>query len=457
MKKGLLSLVIAGCCVLAQAAGLDGLKTVDLGNFEITSLREVQSPSELDPKDEGAGKTFKPVVCVEVSAKKDSGSRVKMNIALPLRENWNRIYVAQGNGGLGENTSMKSPYGAALGGYAASHNDLGTKDWQHNPDLKAVVADFGHRAIYNTAVVSKKIIVAYYGENPKYAYYTGGSTGGQEGLSLAERHPELFDGIAVFYPVTDRTRLHTRFAYERKVLAAKNYFTSEEIDRISDAVVAQNRGNAGEYAEKDYPFLKCPEKATCDTSKLTFLSAEQIDVLKKIHDVVRNAKGEQVTVGFARSAELADGGKSLRKGYTGDWIYPMGLGASYSVPDVNFDGDLKKVEDLFAKDCNALPNLEAFNKLGHKLLIIHGKLDTIVPAQYTKAYYDAVVSRNGGPEKTRDFARVFFVPGMWHGNQTGCDSFALIRQWVEEGVAPKTIDIGVRYNGTVCRQKVDME
>ena len=59
----------------------------------------------------------------------------------------------------------------------------------------------------------------------------------------------------------------------------------------------------------------------------------------------------------------------------------MALGAAYSVPDVNFDGDLKKVEDLFAGDCNALPNLETFNKLGHKLIIIQGKLDTVVPAR----------------------------------------------------------------------------
>ena len=64
----------------------------------------------------------------------------------------------------------------------------------------------------------------------------------------------MFDGIAVFFPVTNRTRGHTRFAYERKVLSPKSYFTPKEIEDISDAIVAQNRGNAGEYAEKDYPF-----------------------------------------------------------------------------------------------------------------------------------------------------------------------------------------------------------
>jgi feruloyl esterase len=378
-----------------------------------------------------------------------------MNIALPLPENWNNIYLAKGNGGIGNKTSPGQAYQDALAGYAVSHNDLGTDDWKNNPNLKSVVADFGHRAIYQTALISKKVIAAYYGANPRYCYYSGGSTGGQEGLSLAERHPEMFDGIAVFFPVTNRTRLHTRFAYERKVLSSKSYFTPKEIEDISDAIVAQNRGNAGEYAGKDFPFLKYPENAKCDYSKLTFLTTEQIDVLKKIHEAVKNSQGQYVTVGLVASAELADQGKSLLKGYTGDWIYPMALGDAYSVPDVNFDADLKKVEDLFAEDSNALPNLEDFKKLGHKLIIVQGKIDTVVPAQYAREYYDAAALRNGGIEKTRDFARVFFVPGMWHGNMTNCNPLSYARNWVEKGAAPQTIDIGVRYKGNLYQQKVD--
>lgn len=177
--------------------------------------------------------------------------------------------------------------------------------------------------------------------------------------------------------------------------------------------------------------------------------------MKKIHDTVRNSRGEYVTVGLVPSAELADNGKSLLKGYTSDWVYPMALGSAYSVPDVNFDADLKKVEDLFAEDSNALPKLENFKRLGHKLIIIQGKLDTVVPAQYVREYYDTVASRNGGIEKTRDFARVFFVPGMWHGNMTDCNPLSYVRNWVEKGVAPQTIDLGVRYRARVYQQKVD--
>lgn len=448
-------MAIACSSASLHAASVDSLKSLDLGDFEITRVREIKSPSELGLKPSDGVKTFHPVVCVEVSARKDSDTRVTMNIALPLHRDWNKVYVALGNGGLGDGTSLDSPYYAALGGYAASHNDLGTKDWQKNPNRKSVIADFGHRAIYRTAIVSQRIIAAYYGESPRRSYYTGGSTGGQEGLSLAERHPELFDGIAVFYPVTNRTRLHTRHVYEHKVLAAKKYFTPEEVARISSAIVAQNRSNAGEYSAKDYPFLKNPEVAKCDYSKLTFLTPEQIEVLKKIHDTVKNSKGEYVTVGLAPSAELADGGKSLLNNSSiADWIYPMGLGTAFNASRVNFDEDLKKVEAMCATDCNALPNLEQFVKLGRRLLIVQGKLDTVVPSQYVKEYYDTLAAHNGGLAKTRDFARIFFVPGMWHCSQVDCDVLACVRKWVEEKAAPASIDIGVQYQGSVYHQKI---
>ena len=76
----------------------------------------------------------------------------------------------------------------------------------------------------------------------------------------------------------------------------------------------------------------------------------------------------------------------------------MALGAAYSVPDVNFDGDLKKVEDLFAKDSNALPRLENFKKLGHKLIIIQGS-STPSSREDVKEYYDTVASPTAGSKR----------------------------------------------------------
>ena len=110
MRRVLISLAAVLYCAFVQAAGIDSLKSLDLGNFEITRISEVKTPSDLGLKKASDGKAVKPVVCVEVSAKKGSDSRVKMNIALPLRENWNKIYLAKGNGGLGNKTSAEQAY-----------------------------------------------------------------------------------------------------------------------------------------------------------------------------------------------------------------------------------------------------------------------------------------------------------------------------------------------------------
>lgn len=162
MRQLLISVALALCCAVAQAAGIDALKSLDLGAFEITRISDSTPPATPSAKKvANAPAARPPVICVEVSAKRGSGSRVKMNIALPPREKWNKIYLAKGNGGLGAKTSAASACGEAFLGYAASHNDLGTDDWQHSPDLEQVIADFGHRAIYNTAIISKKLIAAY--------------------------------------------------------------------------------------------------------------------------------------------------------------------------------------------------------------------------------------------------------------------------------------------------------
>lgn len=51
---------------------------------------------------------------------------------------------------------------------------------------------------------------------------------------MAERDPGEYDGIAVFYPVSDRTGLHTRFIFERALLHPGNRFSDEQIKRITE-------------------------------------------------------------------------------------------------------------------------------------------------------------------------------------------------------------------------------
>ena len=135
------------------------------------------------------------------------------------------------------------------------------------------------------------------------------------------------------------------------------------------------------------------------------------------------------------------GGKTLKKGFPcwfPKWVY------GEKINDKNFDLNdyFLKLENMFAEDMNALPNLKPFFEKGGKLLILQGKLDTIVPAEYVKEYYRELCNNIGGYQKTMESARLFLIPGAWHGNFKSNIS-AYIRGWVEENKAPEKIEVEV--------------
>ena len=63
-------------------------------------------------------------------------------------------------------------------------------------------------------VVGKDIAKAFYGEAPKRSYYTGCSTGGQQGLIEAEYYPDDYDGVLIGAPVVNRTWGHAAVVWD---------------------------------------------------------------------------------------------------------------------------------------------------------------------------------------------------------------------------------------------------
>jgi feruloyl esterase len=62
--------------------------------------------------------------------------------------------------------------------------------------------------------VGKDIAKAFYGEAAKRSYYTGCSTGGQQGLIEAQYYPTDYDGILIGAPVVNRTWGHAAVAWD---------------------------------------------------------------------------------------------------------------------------------------------------------------------------------------------------------------------------------------------------
>lgn len=93
---------------------------------------------------------------------------------------------------------------------------------------------------------------------------------------------------------------------------------------------------------------------------------------------------------------------------------------------------------------------------GGKLLVLQGKIDTIVPASYICDWYSALCKNTGSFEKTRDFARVFLLPGGWHGNILGVDMLGIARNWAEKGIAPESIKATVNVNGQKYTEEAEL-
>jgi len=100
-------------------------------------------------------------------------------------------------------------------------------------------------------------------------------------------------------------------------------------------------------------------------------------------------------------------------------------------------------------------DLTKFRAHGGKLLMTYGWADQVLEPLMGVRYYEHAVARNG--PRTRDFFRLFMVPGMNHcSGGTGTDQFdsmtAMI-DWVEKGKAPDVLQAARVLDKKVVRTR----
>ena len=94
------------------------------------------------------------------------------------------------------------------------------------------------------------------------------------------------------------------------------------------------------------------------------------------------------------------------------------------------------------------PNLKPFKDAGGKLIIVSSWNSLALPPRQVVEYYNSVEEAMGGPEQTKDFARLFSIPGAG-----GCvvgqnfQAFEALQAWVEEDKAPDQIIYGQSGGG----------
>ncbi|MDP9170787.1 MAG: tannase/feruloyl esterase family alpha/beta hydrolase [Acidobacteriota bacterium] len=402
--------------------------------------------------------------------------------AIKLPSEWNDRFQMVGNGGTAGTISLGPVDNAVRKGFAASSTDTGhnaTKEplatfayvTPENPNGHRKLIDFAYLSVHETAALSKRVIQAYYGAAPKYSYWVGCSTGGRQGLQEAQRYPDDFDGLVIGAPGVSLTGNVTRRLWIGQAQVGAGAIPAEKLPVLTKAIYEKCDALDGlKDGLIDDP-RACPFDAARDVAKCAgadgpdcFTSA-QIDALKKIYGGPRDSKGRQIFPGELVGSEPVWPDNFIPPSKT---VLPrsesqMKLamlnpppGPSWDFTMFNFDTDPQKVAEAAAILNPQNPDLAPLKKRGGKIVQYAGWADQQVNPQPGIDYYNAVSKRLGAAE-TRDFYRMFMVPGMFHCNGgPGCGSvdwLTVVMDWVEQGKAPAQIVGAHVENGKTTRTR----
>lgn len=397
---------------------------------------------------------------------------------------WNERLHVLGNGGKADMIAGANMVNACKQPMVLANCNLGTGPNPESVDngcyFPGVWADFGWRATHLTTLIAKKMVKVIYGKEPRYSYFSGSSTGGQQAISMAENFPEHFDGILTMAPAIGRTYLHVYFVqWVQKVTRQDGSFrfTLDELKRVSE-ILFDYYHKRGDGAPDDTfvtdSFLSEVEKKEAfklleDSGEF---SEEQLAALKDLYTGPINPRtGERIYQGIPLGSEGFEMALPLLYdpifAFNRDFLYPCRWGLGITHDQINYhefdlDKDVEKLArlttDLNADTCN----LDEFKARGGKMIMTAGAMDALVPPGNITNYYERVVETQGGLDETKKFFRHFIIPGYQHVFRTpnGIDWFCgendeismehpylntqeglmpALMDWVEKGIAPESI------------------
>ncbi len=156
----------------------------------------------------------------------------RINFQVNLPTNWNGRSVQYGGGGFNgtlingltlvpaQRYDLPAPLSQ---GYATVGTDSGHQSPPGTSPMAfalndEMLANFAHASYPKVRNVSAALMQRAYGRAPQKLYFVGSSEGGREGLTMAQRYPNAFDGIFSRVPVIHWTGL--QFAGARNGIAS---------------------------------------------------------------------------------------------------------------------------------------------------------------------------------------------------------------------------------------------
>jgi feruloyl esterase len=423
----------------------------------------------------------------EIASVDPAAPPIRFQVNLP--SDWNGKALQQGGGGFDgavvtaigtlPRAPDTTPY-PLMRGYATFGSDGGHdgNDGSFAVSQEALT-NFAGAQLKKTHDVAIALIKARYGRSPRRMYFVGQSEGGREGLTVAQRFPNDYDGVVVTAPAINFTNAMMRFVDIATALARPGGFlTLPKVKAFGEAVLAQcdmndgvKDGIVGNYLGCNFnaSVLRC--QGGTDTGD-TCLSDAQLATIDAAYRQTewKDAAGK-VIVTYPRM--LFGGGESQPGGMPA-WItgrapmprpqptgkgmnqQQLGLGTAsfygnsalryFVVKDPAFDTFdfnpkpyAKQIGDVVTLLASNDPNLSAFQKRGGKLIMLHNTADLAVSPVSTINYYNAVM-KTLGKTTVDQFARLYIVPGGDHGGggdvPSKVDLLGMLDGWVEGGHAP---------------------
>jgi hypothetical protein len=395
---------------------------------------------------------------------------VKFEVRLPLTT-WTQRFVQTGCGGLCGNLNIR--LGNDDGCYPAQHGELalastdmghsGGMDGQFGEKDYQLRIDFAYRGVHITTLAAKALIAAFYGQAPRYSYFSGCSDGGREALMEAQRYPQDFDGITAGAPAmnftTQNTFYHGWNALKNTGADGKPVLTVDRLPILHQAVLQACDAADGVKDGLVSEPLSChfdPGVVECKAgqSTQTCLTHAEVETARAIYQGAHDSKGNKfVLSGPLLGSELAWAGvyvpnagsdrtmsATISTGTLKYLAYDKNPPDGYTLNDLQFTPEsftaTTQLHDVYD---STDPDLTPFAKAGGKLILWHGLADPHISPLNTIAYYTAM-NQVMGEKAVTQFTRLYLFPGGYHcGGGEGPFNFDLmsaIMAWVEKGSAP---------------------
>lgn len=398
---------------------------------------------------------------------------IHTTVWLPQPADWNGRL--QGTGGGGYAATMGDPYQvpAVAGGYVAVATDSG-----HAPvdDVTwvldsaqglnwALIEDFASVSLNDAAVLGKQVTNRFYGQDPHHSYWNGCSTGGRQGLMLAQRYPNAYDGIVAAAPAINMPMFSVAGYWPQFVMNQLQHYPPPCVfDAITTAAVDSCDGMDGVQDG----IISAPELCLFNPHDLVdrevdcngvpvIITEKDALIVKKAWEGPRTADGLHLWHGLNPGtplskdpiSTLASTSCTTTTNCTGNpnptvtgWIKHFVLQKpSFDLTSLDFQQYVELFQHSTTKFDHVIgtndPDLSAFKDAGGKMITWHGLTDEVIFPGGTEDYYNEVEALD---PSLRDFYLYFGAPGVGHcyggSGAAPVDPLAAVVSWVENGTAP---------------------